>query len=368
MILNYLADNYLTLVILVGFAIIFAGLSKEDRIDNRSFLNGANVIFVGTVVGRLMIFLPIHTTDYVIVMMLVYLAVFALLFQRDYRNEDSVGIGIYIFSVITIVMSAALDSLIFLPEMKTMDPTAAFDLLLLFLYRIVEKQNKTRKKLIEKQNELMENQKKLADSKIRLLTKQIHRHFIYNSLVALKSLCRRDPEQAEIFAQNFSDFLRANLESMTEEQVVPFEKEREFIRLYLSLEQADPRSDFAVKTRYEVMDFFLPAFCVEPLVENAVQHGIPGAPDKGVLQISTFEKGEEIIIEVADNGLGMDSKVLEAKERESIGLNNIRARLANGIEGTEGTGGRLEIESDAYGTTARIILPKSYKILKGRSL
>ncbi len=360
---SYFIDNYLTLTILVGFAIIFIGLSEEGRKANVNYLWMAGLIFCGTLVRTVLSnYLDKLPVAYPFVEIAAYLAVFVFFFVKELRDEEETGRGIYFFCGASVVIAAALDTWSGSREMVLVDAVAAFDMLLLFLDQSVAKQQQTRQKLLEKHNELLENQKKLADSKIRLLTKQIHRHFIYNSLVALKSLCRRDPLQAEIFAQNFSDFLRAHLENMTEEQVVPFEKEMEFVRLYLSLERADPKSDFEVIENLVVTDFFLPAFCVEPLVENAVQHGISGAPERGVLKISTRETTDEIIIEVADNGLGMDQKVSAAREREGIGLSNIRARLTNGIEGV---GGRLEIDSDTYGTTARVILPQKYKILRG---
>lgn len=279
----------------------------------------------------------------------VYVLLLAKELFSDYRDRSALERALCIFLAGSIMLTAYLEMD---GNVTAMEPVVIFCETLYLLVSVYGDRQRVRQELLEKQNELLESQQILSESRITLLTRQIHRHFIYNSLVALKSLCRRDPPKAEIFVQNFSEYLRANLESMTAEHIIPFEKEMENIRIYLSLEQADPLSNFVVDWQITVKNFRVPALCVETLVENAVQHGIAGIPDQGKLVIRTVKDDRGNVVEVIDNGVGFDPKAIMAGDRQSVGLENIKARLEAGMDG------KLEIESDTYGTTARIIVPE----------
>ena len=103
----------------------------------------------------------------------------------------------------------------------------------------------------------------------------------------------------------------------------------------------------------ECDDFYIPALSVQPLVENAVRHGIGTYEQGGTVRINTYRKDGKIIIEVIDDGSGKRSITAQQEKRKGIGIENVRARLYTI------SGGKLEIISDEHGTTARIIIEES---------
>lgn len=203
-----------------------------------------------------------------------------------------------------------------------------------------------------KQRVMMQQELELSDSKVRLLMGQIQPHFIFNSLLAIQELCAEDPKKAEGAVQDFAIYLRGNLDAMSSTRMIPFAKELEHIRHYLSLEQADPSETFQVEYDLAVRDFRVPPLSVQPIVENAVRHGMAMRDSGGVITIATREDAWSYSIIVKDNGYGFDSATQEQMERKSIGLENVRMRLAAQCHGS------LEIDSGEIGTIVRIRIPK----------
>ena len=203
-----------------------------------------------------------------------------------------------------------------------------------------------------KQRVMMQQELELSDSKVRLLMGQIQPHFIFNSLLAIQELCAEDPKKAEGAVQDFAIYLRGNLDAMSSTRMIPFAKELEHIRHYLSLEQADPSETFQVEYDLAVRDFRVPPLSVQPIVENAVRHGMAMRDSGGVITIATREDARSYSIIVKDNGYGFDSATQEQMERKSIGLENVRMRLAAQCHGS------LEIDSGEIGTIVRIRIPK----------
>lgn len=203
-----------------------------------------------------------------------------------------------------------------------------------------------------KQRVMMQQELELSDSKVRLLMGQIQPHFIFNSLLAIQELCTEDPKKAEGAVQDFAIYLRGNLDAMSSTRMIPFAKELEHIRHYLSLEQADPSETFQVEYDLAVRDFRVPPLSVQPIVENAVRHGMAMRDSGGVITIATREDARSYSIIVKDNGYGFDSATQEQMERKSIGLENVRMRLAAQCHGS------LEIDSGEIGTIVRIRIPK----------
>lgn len=204
----------------------------------------------------------------------------------------------------------------------------------------------------DKQRIIMQQELELSDSKVRLLMGQIQPHFIFNSLLAIQELCAEDPKKAEGAVQDFAIYLRGNLDAMSSSHMIPFAKELDHIRHYLSLEQADPSETFQVEYDLAVRDFRVPPLSVQPIVENAVRHGMAMRDSGGVITIATREDARSYSIIVKDNGYGFDSATQEQMERKSIGLENVRMRLAAQCHGS------LEIQSGEKGSIVRIRIPK----------
>ena len=165
----------------------------------------------------------------------------------------------------------------------------------------------------------------LEQSKLTLLMTQIKPHFINNSLIAVQELCYENPEKAAELINHFSMYLRNNIEA-SDNQLVPFSKEVEAVKEYLTLEYADSSKVFKTEFKLEYTEFELPSLSVEPLVENAVKHGIDRYSDRSEVHIISYKQGDNVFIEIRDNGKGFDMNK-ETLGKGGIGLKNAKKRL-----------------------------------------
>lgn len=197
--------------------------------------------------------------------------------------------------------------------------------------------------------QLAESKLELERSKNTLLMAQIQPHFITNSLMALRARCADNPEVYESLT-NFSRYLRSNFEALGEVSLISFEKEMQNIEAYLALEKDNFGDRLNIVYDIAFDGFLVPALSVQPLVENAVRHGV-GTYDKGgTVLIRTYRDGDNVVAEVTDDGSGKSNITEKQKDRKGIGIKNVQSRL-------ESFGfGRLEIFSSESGTTARITL------------
>ena len=190
----------------------------------------------------------------------------------------------------------------------------------------------------------------MAEQRIRIMMSQIRPHFLYNTLATIKALCRKDPETAAATTEKLGLYLRQNLDSLGRDELIPFGKELEHTRIYAEIEQV--RFD-SFRVEYDIRDdgFSVPALTLQPLVENAVRHGVR-IRDDGLVRILTrrTEAGHEIVVQ--DNGKGFDVRELEDLDESHIGIRNVRERLEKIC------GGTLTIDSrPGEGTTAVIRIP-----------
>lgn len=212
---------------------------------------------------------------------------------------------------------------------------------------------------VSREHELNRVQKELLESRLatehannEMLLAQIQPHFISNSLMALRAQCTEYPEIYESIT-NFSMYLRSHFEALGgSNKMISFEKEMENTEAYLALEEQNFGDRLNVIYNIECDDFILPPLSVQPLVENAVRHGIGTYDEGGVVHISSRREPGRIVIEVTDNGSGRSSITPQQTERRGIGIENVRARLRTIA------GGELEIITNESGTTAKIILPE----------
>lgn len=203
---------------------------------------------------------------------------------------------------------------------------------------------------VERGRRMQQQKEELTAARIHLTVSQIQPHFIYNSLTAIIGLIDLDPERAKESIVSFSDYLRVNLNAMKDSRLVPFEKELEHCKTYLGFELL--RFD-NIEVRYEIetTDFLLPALTVQPLMENAVKHGLSGAGVGGTVTLSVKEKGETVYVTVADNGVGFDPQAKAPGVH--IGLENVQKRLSDLC------GGTLTIDSKiGVGTTVTVTIPR----------
>ena len=178
---------------------------------------------------------------------------------------------------------------------------------------------------------------------------QMRPHFIHNTMMTIYYLCEKNPRKAQAVTLNFANYLQSNFLAIVREGTIPFTEELEHTRAYLEVEQARFSGLLFVEFDTPVTFFEIPPLTLQPLVENAIKHGLD--PDLDPLYVSILtretEKAHEIIVE--DTGPGF---VPAGDDDPYITLNNIRERLKTMCQGT------LEIEPrKAGGTKVTIRIP-----------
>lgn len=191
--------------------------------------------------------------------------------------------------------------------------------------------------------------------KVSLMLNQIQPHFLYNSLGTIQALCRSHPEKAEEAVGEFAQFLRHNIRSIETDRPILFHQELVHTQNYLALQKLRFGDDLTIVYDLECETFSLPTLTLQPLVENAVTHGIRQTESgRGTVAIRTREMEDHYEVSVVDDGVGFDSSAAATGSGSHIALENIRARLARV------SGGSLRIVSaPGMGTTATILIPKA---------
>ena len=186
-----------------------------------------------------------------------------------------------------------------------------------------------------------------ADQQMQLMMSQIQPHFLFNTLSTIQSLCRVDPEAAYTTTGKFGAYLRQNIDSLHNDELIPLRKELEHTKTYADIEKIRFPS---VSVEYHIEDdgYSLPPLTIQPMVENAIRHGVRGM-DHGVVSVTTRRNGDWHEIEIRDNGKGFDPEELKEMEGTHIGLHVVKERvekLAGGtmrIESSPGEGACMTI-------------------------
>lgn len=172
--------------------------------------------------------------------------------------------------------------------------------------------------LYRKIKESQELEKKLWQSRAELVSSQIKPHFIYNTLNSIRYLISEDPEAARKTVYDFSTYLRSNLESIGGSKEVPFSDELKHIRAYLNIEKIRFEDRLNVVEDIQAKSFLVPPLSIQPLVENAVKHGICRKMSGGTVTIRSREEKDDYVVVIEDDGEGFDVSVVEEKERKEI--------------------------------------------------
>ncbi|MEG0903521.1 MAG: histidine kinase, partial [Lachnospiraceae bacterium] len=205
----------------------------------------------------------------------------------------------------------------------------------------------------ELDKELQEKEIQLLQSRISIMLSQIQPHFLYNTLTAICGLCDENPKEAKKVTAEFADYLRHNLESLTQSTPVPFEDELRHTKVYLGIEKK--RFEQRLNIVYDIADinFRIPALTIQPIVENAVKHGVIRKKSDGTVTLSTREREDCYEIIIADDGVGFDVNEPLTDPDTHVGIENVRCRLWSICRGT------LDIKSIVgEGTTAIIRIPR----------
>jgi two-component system LytT family sensor kinase len=187
-----------------------------------------------------------------------------------------------------------------------------------YYFFLVEEKNRNQKMLLLAKN-----------AELQMLRYQINPHFLFNSLNSVKALISENQEAAENTVTALSEFLQATLK-YNDRLMIPVEEEMDIIKKYLSVEKIryEERLNYSIEADKNILKYEVPCFITQPLVENAIKHGLSGSPDEITLAVKYHsETGNEILIEVVNTG--------QLKESWSfgVGLGNMLERLENSYPG-----------------------------------
>ena len=191
----------------------------------------------------------------------------------------------------------------------------------------------------------------LSESRISTMMSQIRPHFIYNTLGSIEQLCKLDPPKAGELVHNFAKYLRGNFGELDNPKPILMSQEMEHVRHYINIENVRfPDMTFTFEMNSD--DFHIPALTIQPIVENAIKHGLMKLPRGGTIRVEAYETDTDYCVCVIDDGVGFDTGTL-FDDRKHVGIRNIRERLKVIVNGT------LDIKSTpGVGTRVLITIPK----------
>lgn len=181
----------------------------------------------------------------------------------------------------------------------------------------------------ERERRAVELEARLAQARLEALRMQINPHFLFNTLNSVSALVYANPRAADEMLGDLGDLLRRSLGSM-EVQEVPLSEELDFLRSYIRIEQRrfGDRLQVTVRVPDGLQTALVPALVLQPLVENAIRHGIEPRPGPGLISIEARKDGRHLHLVVRDDGLGLpDPLPPRPADSPGIGLANTRARL-----------------------------------------
>jgi LytS/YehU family sensor histidine kinase len=235
---------------------------------------------------------------------------------------------------------------------------ALFAVAMIIILRIIPRNVNTaaKAKELELQRSRLEAEKniveaELKESRISIMLSQIQPHFIYNTLGTIERMCLKDPQKAFELVRNFSLYLRGNFSELDSVTPIRFTEELKHVEYYVNIEKVR-FPDMRIEYDVEATEFVLPALSVQPLVENAIKHGLMRLETGGTVKIHSYETPTHFCVEVTDDGVGFDTAA-PIDEKTHVGLRNIRGRLKAMVNGA------LVLESKpGVGTKAMIMIPK----------
>ena len=300
------------------------------------FLNGSVFVFNYNkdIFRRGLLGYSIFVTQFLYLILLLSYSV--KFFRRSNHNKFVIILVIALIAVITSLFEAVN----IITGYAT--PITALSVFLYYTYLLTVYQQEIHESVAQKDLRIVQDQ-------IMILRNQIQPHFIFNTLSIIRSLAKRDSAKAVESIDKFSEYLRMNIRAIQSDLNIPFSKELENAEIYLSLAQMDVSRKFDVVYDLRDTDFSIPPLSLEPLIENAVRHGLDMYG--GTITVSSFRDGGNIIISVADSGVGKNNLTEKESGRLGVGIENTRRRLELQCKG------RLELDISENGSTARIIIP-----------
>ena len=206
---------------------------------------------------------------------------------------------------------------------------------------------------VQKNIDLAKEEEANKEARIKIMLSQIQPHFIYNSLSSISTLIPLDPNKAQSALDDFTEYLRMNLSSLTEVKCVPFEDELKHIKTYVALEKLRFGDRLNIAYDIQTTYFMLPPLTIQPIVENAIKHGILKKIEGGMLSVKTYETDKAYVVEIQDDGVGFHMSDVDFDANKHFVLKKIQYRLAKMC------GADLKFKSEiGVGTTVTVTFPK----------
>ena len=206
---------------------------------------------------------------------------------------------------------------------------------------------------IRQMHRLKEHTARMKYTSMYISLSQIQPHFVCNARCGIQDLAAEKAPEAAEAANDLSKFIRGNIEAMYDKEPIPFEYALQHVKYYLSLEKKRFEERVNVKYDLKATDFKIPALTMQPMVENAIRHGICKRKEGGTVTIATREATDAYIIEIIDDGVGFDTSKPASDDRPHIGVSIVRRRVE------EMSGGSVSVESEiGKGTKVTIFIPK----------
>jgi sensor histidine kinase YesM len=175
-----------------------------------------------------------------------------------------------------------------------------------------------------------EGELRASQAQLQALKMQLHPHFLFNALHSISALVHSDPDAADKMIARLGDFLRLTLDSAAAQEVT-LKQELEFLNCYLEIERTRFRDRLTthIDADPQVLDCVVPNLILQPIVENAIRHGVSQRAAHGHVEVRASRAGQTLRLEVRDNGRGLPegAEVNRAKQGGGVGLANTRARL-----------------------------------------
>ncbi len=206
---------------------------------------------------------------------------------------------------------------------------------------------------MDQEREMARKERDLMEQQIAVSVSQIQPHFISNAMNTIQYLCITEPEQAAMITGKFAEYLRMNINSYSICHPIDFTEDLKHLDLYLSIQRLR-FPDIQYIYHIEAEDFQIPPITLQPLVENAINHGVRKLEENGVIEISTERDGKtgNAVVRIRDNGVGFDPMQPLSNDRAHLGIANTRERLKLMCRGT------LEIQSrPGEGTLVTLTIP-----------
>jgi len=288
----------------------------------------------------------------------------AVLCKRDNAVLMLMAIGVFILTIIAFLLTYEGIGIIKLSYIFLFGNLAV---IIAMSYVQAKQQADDYKKLILYNEQLVEADRlkdKIMSTEMSFLQAQIKPHFLYNALNAIANVCEKDGKKAGKLIVDLAIYLRGSLEFNNLDKIATIEKELEFVDTYFNIEQARFGEKIRLLKEIEVpLDYQIPVLVLQPLVENAIRHGISKKIGGGTIYVRMKQIDEGICLEIEDNGVGINSEklatlLIETREGQGVGLINIHHRLLRLYN--KG----IDISSEVgRGTCVRLVIPEGKKQL-----